>query len=235
MIIIGIDFSINHPAATIYNTNTEKFNFITIFNDTNGSKKYYLKLKEYSNTISDLHIAYSPKVHNYYDHNIKVKQKDMSYGDRELYKLENYVSLVEQFVFLIKDIVMNSNDVHILMEGFSFGSKGDKLFELGQATGILKSRLITTILKQSPLRLNVQPPMTLKKEFLKGNATKYEIFDKFVDKIMLSGLEHSDFYKNMQKANEIKNNIVLTPKEIKSPWNDIIDSFIAVYFFKNNY
>lgn len=233
MNIIGIDFSINHPSATIYNTNTKSFRFITVFNDTNVSKKYFEYLKELRRILTDTSIIFTTKVINKYLHDSPpLKSKD--YSENESFKLDYYLNVIDLFVYEIQKYTKLSEDTYIVLEGFSFGSKGDKLFELGQATGILKHQLINSILKSSHERLIVKSPMTLKAHYLKGNSTKLDIYKRFIKIVDVEELIKSKFFLYMVNANDTKDNKVLTPKEIKSPWNDIIDSYIAVHYFLKN-
>ena len=94
---------------------------------------------------------------------------------------------------------------HIALEGYSFGSKGNRLSQIAENTGVLKYKLY-----QSGIPVEVLPPSQVKKfATKKGNANKQKMYDAFVEE---TGVELAD---------------IITPlkKEIGNPVSDIVDSY----------
>lgn len=232
MICIGIDFSINHPAATILNVNNKRFNFVTVYNDVNTSVVNIDRIAKL-NEISDLDIVFTNKVNEMLTTRKKPKTLKLEYSQKQKVRLDNYIEVVNEFIKLILKFTQDSKTI-IAIEGLSFGSKGDQVFELGQATGILKHKLITSVLNNKSDLLYAISPMSLKASYLKGNASKMDIFNQFIQNDNNSILKESELYKYLVSAYNKSDNMVITEKEIKSPWNDIIDSYTALHYLVKN-
>lgn len=94
---------------------------------------------------------------------------------------------------------------HIALEGYSFGSKGHRLFQIAENTGVLKYKLY-----QSGIPVEVLPPSQVKKfATKKGNANKEKMYEAFVEE---TGV---DLAKEMTPLK----------KDIGNPVSDIIDSY----------
>lgn len=102
----------------------------------------------------------------------------------------------------------------IALEGYSFGSKGNRLFQIAENTGILKYKIY-----QKGIPLEVVPPTRVKKFATdKGNANK------------------QDMYMSFLKETKYKIKTEMSPgtKEITNPVSDIVDSFYVCKFLYNN-
>jgi len=217
---IGIDNSILHPAITIFDNETKKYNFITIFNEKHPSRNVINNLLEVNkNDDIDILVMIQDDL---------ASEKKIPYYLKEQLKMLNQFSLVNHIAYTLSKYINSKDEIRIVMEGFSYGSSGNVLFDLGNVTGMLKYVLMRDYITNSKINgisvFHIESPKTLKKFYLNGNASKIELFEKFIletDKY----LQESSFF-NFLKENEFSK-MIRTPKNIKSPWNDIIDSYIA--------
>lgn len=137
----------------------------------------------------------------------KIPKKELSniIGNR----LEHYISNEERFdrisTWAVNSIFecTNGEPTVVFIEDYSFASKG-KTFNIGENTGLVKHRLF---------KLNIPifsvPPTVIKKFALKGNATKDQLYDVFVDE---TGIELMPIYQPKAKT-------------VGSPTGDLIDSY----------
>lgn len=220
MNIIGIDFSILYPGICI-STDFKEFKWIGITNNKLTKKD--------SKLMEDFSIEYP---------NLHLKQlgerpgKDKLYHINERNKLENYIKLSDFIIDEIKKHTSKTDNI-IAIEGISFGSSGNSLVDISQATGILKSKLTT--LTDSIQKIFVFSPSELKNAIgCKGNASKIDIYNQFKEDPVIPNAKKSDLYKLINQDN----GIIFNGKNIKSPYMDMIDSYLPIVkifnIFKNN-
>lgn len=221
MNIIGIDFSILYPGICI-SKDFNEFKWIGITNNKITKKD--------SSFIEDTLIAYK-------DLDIiqlgERQKKSTEYHINERQKLQNYVRLTD---IIVEEIRKNttSKDNIIAIEGISFGSSGNSLVDISQSTGILKSKLLT--LTDSIQKVFVFSPSELKNAIgCKGNASKIDVFLKFMEDPIIASAKNSDLYKLLHKEKDI----IFNGKNIKSPYMDMIDSYLPIVkiynIYKNNH
>lgn len=134
-------------------------------------------------------------------HNILGEEHEEYLTDQERY--ENIASWV---LTILADF--DKKDVVILIEDYSFGSKG-KVFNLAENCGILKYMLY----KQNYKFFTVPPTVVKKFATGKGNATKEKMYDAFVAE---TGVD--------------LHNIISPTTKLGSPTTDIVDAwYIARY------
>lgn len=134
-------------------------------------------------------------------HNILGEEHEEYLTDQERY--ENIASWV---LTILADF--DKKDVVILIEDYSFGSKG-KVFNLAENCGILKYMLY----KQGYKFFTVPPTVVKKHATGKGNATKEKMYDAFVAE---TGVD--------------LHNIISPTTKLGSPTTDIVDAwYIARY------
>lgn len=129
------------------------------------------------------------------------------------YPYPEYSSDVERYSKIANwaiEIIKSVQGEHIIaIEGFSFGSKGSRLFQIAENAGVLKY-----VLNQHGYKFAVVPPTVIKK-FLsgKGNSKKIVMIESFIQK---TGLKlHEEF-----KSSKI---------DVK-PVDDLVDAYaLAVY------
>jgi hypothetical protein len=112
----------------------------------------------------------------------------------------------------IADFILSwiPNESKISLEGYSFGSRGGRAFDIGEATGLLKYKLY-----KLNHNVTIIPPTVVKKYATgKGNADKYKMAEAFKQETQ------RDLY------------FELNCSEGKSPVSDIIDSY---YLCKMSY
>ena len=173
--IIGIDYSLNSPAVCVADESFE-FDKCNFFYLT--SKKKHLGKLRY-NIQGDEHKEYNDPI-------------------------ERFENLSTWALHKINTLPNIQNGIEIFIEGYSFGSKGQAVFQIAENGGILKYRLHTT----STLKYDTIVPSVIKKYATgKGNADKKLMYDTFTK-------EHNiDLMK------------VFDMQTLNNPVTDIIDSY----------
>lgn len=213
MTIVSIDFSILYPGICICE-DFKKFEWGAVIN-THISKK----LKK---NLEDISIEY-PSLHFFYTSSNRIK--DPLYHITERTKLDNYLDNISLVMKYIKSKVKDTKDLLVVIEGISFGSKGNALVDISQATGILKKELLSELLDGDSDRMFIFSPGTLKNAIgCKGNAGKEDIFDKFKSDPLLESVKRSDLHKAVVNEEWFKN----AKGNIVSPIMDMIDSYLGI-------
>lgn len=220
--LIGIDFSLNYPAACIANSNFTEFNWVACINDDKIAKKY-------ANLLEDAMVRFPNLKFTF----IEGKQrKNETYHVTERNKLRNQFDVVNTFVGLIKDKVGINSAIYAI-EGLSFGAAGNTLLDITHATGILKHTLAVADIDWVPNPTAgsfVFAPSELKKAIgAKGNANKIAIFEAFLNDPKIDALKTSDLYKFIVAHKDD----IFNGKEIKSPIMDMIDATLSIIHLKN--
>ena len=108
---------------------------------------------------------------------------------------------------------LNSNNYHLSLEDYSFSSNG-KVFNIGEATGILKYKLY-----KNKLPYVVFSPKTIKKFATgNGNSNKDNMVDQFYKDTDI------DLFKSLQLNRR---------KTILAPITDIVDSYYQALYLKH--
>jgi len=220
MNIIGIDFSILYPGICI-STDFNSFKWIG-FTNTKITKKETRFIEDVNSLYPNLkliELGERPK-------------KNTQYHINERLKLTNFIRLTNHIVHEIENQVGDTDNI-IAIEGISFGSSGNSLVDISQATGILKSKL--TRLTDSVDKIFVFSPSELKNAIgCKGNASKIDVYNKFKEDPIIPQTKKSDLYKLIQSSEDF----IFNGKNIKSPYMDMIDSYLPIVkiynTFKNN-
>ena len=125
------------------------------------------------------------------------------------YEIKDYNTPIERFSNISTwalDIIHKhkSNTAKVFIEGYSFGSKGQAVFQIAENCGILKYRL-----QMSPSMLydTIVPSVVKKYASGKGNADKQLMYDSFV--------KHTGV--NLMK--------IFDMNKLNNPVTDIIDSY----------
>ena len=122
----------------------------------------------------------------------------------------------------IVKILQNHNINVVNLEGYAFSSISKSLIQIGEATGILKLFLI-----QAGIKINIFPPVEIKKKAGKGNFKKYDMFQSFLNQ---DNLKDNLFWQNCKKyENELYtyNKEKTMIKGVKKPVEDIVDSYFS--------
>lgn len=182
MILGAVDYSLTSPCVAIYNTDKNSFNFNKCIFYFLSTKK---SMEEYCiSNISNIRCLLYPEWKSNEDRYEKLSSWAMS-----------KLAAVEL----------------IVIEGYSFGSKGRALFNLAENTGILKWKLY-----KANKRFEIVAPTIIKKYATgKGNASKTILEESFIKQ------ENIDIRKLLKQTNSQFN-----------PSSDIIDAY---YMLKYNY
>ena len=144
--LIGIDYSLNSPAICI------STNGGTAFSDCYF---YYLTSKK-------KHIG-------------KMLENVIGYEHKEFKSpIERFTNLSIWFLHLLNTLLKKHKNKHIFIEGYSYGSKGQAVFQIAENGGILKYRL------QKRFTCKTIVPSVVKKLATgKGNADKQKMYEAF--------------------------------------------------------
>jgi len=213
MTIISIDFSILYPGICICK-DFKEFQWLAIVNSTTT--------KKHRSNLEDLVLKY-PTVHLKYTES--KRYKDPQYHVTERVKLHNYLESTNLIISELLRIVDKSDDLLISIEGISFGSKGNALVDIAQATGIIKNKLVDSLLDGDTDRFFVFSPGELKNAIgCKGNAPKGDIFEAFKNNPLLDAVKESDLHKAVLEEDWMTTN----KGDIVSPIMDMIDAYLGV-------
>lgn len=225
MKIVGIDFSITSPGLCI-STDFEEFCFASIINAKVSDKRIrevQQSLDEHLNEHDDIFIKYPEDVPVRTDELYHVEQRK---------KLLNYVHISNEIVNEIKSHMMPGEDLLVAMEGISYGSKGSSLIDISMATGILRADILLNVLRGRANNFFVFTPSELKNAMgCKGNAPKDAVFDQFMNDPGIDAVRDSGLY--LYLTENAGKPFVRRDTTIESPWNDMIDAYLAVKMIYN--
>ena len=172
--IIGIDYSLNSPAICVADTS---FKF-------ENCEFYFLTSKK-------KHIGKFGKNITGYEHK--------EYND-PIERFKNLSSWVLQSIHTIPNV---SEGMEIFIEGYSYGSKGQAIFQIAENGGLLKYRL-----SECKLKYGIIVPSVVKKVATgKGNADKEKMYEAFT----------KETKKDLKK--------IFDMQTLNNPVTDIIDSY----------
>jgi Holliday junction resolvasome RuvABC endonuclease subunit len=172
--IVGIDYSLNSPAICVTNGGGTSFSDCSFYYLT--SKKKYIG-KMYENII-----GYELKENN---------------GP-----IDRFKNLSDWVLHILDTLHGAQTDKEVFIEGYSYGSKGQAIFQIAENGGILKYRL------QKRYKCKTITPSVVKKFASgKGNADKEKMYETF---------------KNSQGVDLMK---VFDQQKLNNPITDIVDSY----------
>lgn len=216
MYIIGIDPSINSTAISIYDE--EK---IHLFNYTTKKLKY----KWFTLTTEFIN----------YNATVSVNDSSCGYSKLEIKKITSYDEITNSMLNNIIDIIGEEKCV-VYIEGYSYSSDAGKIIDLVTFSTLIRHKLLS----YPNITLHIIAPSELKKcmgEFVydkdkKGVCRNSDgkaagSFDKKDMMIALMKLELNYPYMKYLSENQ---EILLTPKNIPKPFDDINDAIILTYF-----
>jgi len=120
----------------------------------------------------------------------------------------------------IVDTIQPTSQDTIYIEGYAYGAQGMRIFQIGEATGILKTLMLLEISKtlNSNVKIHRPAPSAIKKFATgKGNAPKQMMVESFCNDA------DCDIMKELDK------------KSIVSPIDDLVDAYwICKLAYKEN-
>jgi Holliday junction resolvasome RuvABC endonuclease subunit len=212
MTIISLDFSILYPGVCICR-DFKEYQWLAVIN-TNITKKDEKRFDDLIDQYPSINIFKTTTR----------REKMPQYHLTERNKLVNYLEATDLLIDNLKDLISEEDDLLVCIEGISFGSKGNALVDISQATGIIKNKLVNQILNGDADRFFVFSPGELKNAIgCKGNAGKMDVFNKFIEDPVLESVKKSDLYQAI-----LKEDWIATDKTVKSPIMDMIDSYLGI-------
>lgn len=214
--IIGIDPSLSSTGLSIL-----KDNKIILFN-YNNKKSNYKWFKNTSNIINYIHHTY-------------VFGKNFS--ESEVSKLKIFDEVTDKIIDTIIKYIDTGEIIKVYIEGFSYSSKGN-IIDLVVFSTLIRYKL----LKIFNLELNIIPPSSLKsfigsEVYEKDKKGIYRNEDgkaagSFDKKDMMEALLKLNLDLNFEYMEFLKNNknTLLSTKTIPSPFTDLNDSIILMYY-----
>ena len=214
MFVIGIDFSIQFPAVCI-SKDFKSFSWIACVN-SNLTKAHRKLLEDVQLEHPTLEFIFLPPKNLKHD----------TYSATERAKLENYSRLVDVLIDRVNQIVLpglNSQPLIVSIEGIAYGAQGNALIDICQATGMLRKKILDTTLNGHQESVFIFSPGELKNAIgAKGNAGKYDVYQQFKSNPMIA--DCSSLHQVINKYEDQ----VLKDQNVKSPFMDMIDSYLAV-------
>lgn len=214
MFVIGIDFSIQFPAVCI-SKDFKSFSWVACVN-SNLTKAHRKLLEDVQLEHPSIEFIFLPPKNLKHD----------TYSATERAKLLNYSSLVDILVGrLNQKILPNPSQAPIIVsiEGIAYGAQGNALIDICQSTGMLRKKILDTTLSGQEESLFIFSPGELKNAIgAKGNAGKYDVYQQFksTPKLAIGSSLH-------QVINKYED-LILKDQTVKSPFMDMIDSYLAV-------
>lgn len=195
MIYVGIDFSMNSTGMCVEKDGKDYFyNF--------RRKKLLVRTQEvYTN--SNIEFVY-----------LKGLPKPDTYSDVEYEK----ISEADVTANAILDILLQYNEpMCVAIEGFSYGGKGTRMFDLAGFQYVLRYLLYKNNLVEE---FKFYPPTTVKMFAIKGNAKKEDMVNSFLDK----GLDND--------LSNISNDLIEKDR-YDGPYTDLVDAYYIKEILKN--
>lgn len=191
MIYAGIDYSMSSPSICVWDSNTElKFKNCLVYNFGNWSRCSYFQGDRGNISI--------------------LKQPTFSCNEERFSNLAAWV----------KAVMIENNVDKVVMEGYSYGSKGNT-FEIGENTALMKNALYTL-----KIPFAVTDPNTVKMLATgKGNAGKDLMYQAFTEQEGVC-LERQLGYHTLGDS-KVDIKLKEKPWELK-PVDDCIDSFFVL-------
>ena len=212
MTIISLDFSILYPGVCICK-DFKEYKWLAVVN-TKTTKKD-------QKNFEDLNLRY-PSINIF--NTVTRREKKDQYHLTERNKLVNYLEATDLLIEKLKSILDYDDVFLVCIEGISFGSKGNALVDISQATGIIKTKLVNEILDGDADKFFVFSPGELKNAIgCKGNAGKIDVYNKFIEDPIIDSVKQSELYQAVVTEDWIFNG-----KNVKSPIMDMIDGYLGV-------
>lgn len=212
--IIGIDFSLNGPGFCILTEDSAKW--ISLHRTSNNIPKMLKKLGSPFNVFSGSeHVS------------INIIDKETysgEYYDKERQKILNAIYF-SNIVMELLDPYLNENTL-VGMEGFSFASNGNSLIDIVTTSTLVRSAIVKKI---NPNNFFVISPTTIKKYAVKGNAKKFELYDKIIE-------SEDERLSPLTKTLKTNKSVWVKPSgKVEDPCSDIIDATWISLFVEENF
>jgi Holliday junction resolvasome RuvABC endonuclease subunit len=211
LVVIGIDFSIQFPAVCI-SKDFKSFHWISCVN-TNITKAHKKLLEDIHLEFPNLEFIQLPPKNFKYD----------TYSGVERAKLLNYSLLVDTLIARVNEVIADQPNRIISIEGIAYGAQGNALIDIAMSTGMLRKKVLQDLLGGKHESVFIFSPGELKNAIgAKGNAGKFDIYQTF--KANPGIAKDSSLHKAINKYDDL----IVKDQTVKSPFMDMIDSYLAV-------
>lgn len=151
-------------------------------------------------------------------------KKSEIYSVTERNKLHNFSVMIDGLVDRLAPLAAEEKLI-VSMEGVAYGAQGNALVDICIATGMVRKALLDRVLNGDSSRLYIFSPGELKNAIgAKGNANKLDVFEHFKLDPKIEQVKESSLYQLINKYEDL----ILRGTELKSPFPDMIDSYLAV-------
>ena len=212
MNLVTVDFSLNSPGICIWQSNTNRYHFISYLKPNSGTKAEQRRQEEID-TFADVSLIDQPDW----------KASVGDYSKNEFAKIIRYKTTAEHLIKLITGITQTTEDYHIAFEGSSYGSKmgTNNIIDMAAGAAILKEQMISKLEVKNLLTV---APTTIKKHAGKGNMNKAALWMAFLNNVCESPeLANSPLYKYcVSEIGEVK--------KVPKPFDDLVDAWFLNHY-----
>ena len=210
--LVTVDFSLNSPGICIWQSSTNRYQFISYIKPNSGTKAEQKRQEEIS-TFSDVTLVHQPDW----------KTKFGDYSKNEFAKVRRYIEMSQDIVAIIVDHIGDTKDYWIAFEGSSYGSKmgTNNIIDMAAGAAILKKHFMDMTQVKDILTV---APTTIKKHAGKGNMNKAALWMAFLNNVCESPeLANSPLYKYcVSEIGEVK--------KVPKPFDDLVDAWFLNHY-----
>lgn len=212
MNLVTVDFSLNSPGICIWQSDTNRYHFISYLKPGTGTKAEQRRQEEID-TFSDVSLIDQPDW----------KASVGDYSKNEFAKIIRYKTTADHLIKLITGITQTTEDYYIAFEGSSYGSKmgTNNIIDMAAGAAILKEQMIARL---DVKKLMTVAPTTIKKHAGKGNMNKAALWMAFLNNVCESPeLANSSLYKYcVSEIGEVK--------KVPKPFDDLVDAWFLNHY-----
>ena len=211
--LVTVDFSLNSPGICIWQSDTNRYHFISYLKPNSGTKAEQRRQEEIEQ-FPDVSLIHQPDW----------KASVGDYSKNEFAKIIRYKTTAEHLIKLITGITQTTEDYHIAFEGSSYGSKmgTNNIIDMAAGAAILKEQMISKLEVKNLLTV---APTTIKKHAGKGNMNKLALWVAFLNNIVDSPeLAKTSLFKYC--VNDIGDEVKKVPK----PFDDLVDAWFLNHY-----
>lgn len=211
--LVTVDFSLNSPGICIWQSDTNRYHFISYLKPNSGTKAEQRRQEEIEQ-FPDVSLIHQPDW----------KASVGDYSKNEFAKIKRYITTADHIIAIITGITQTKQDYHIAFEGSSYGSKmgTNNIIDMAAGAAILKEQMISKLEVKNLLTV---APTTIKKHAGKGNMNKLALWQAFLDNVCESD-ELASSHLHKYCVNEIGGEVKKVPK----PFDDLVDAWFLNHY-----
>ena len=210
--LVTVDFSLNSPGICIWQSDTNRYHFISYLKPNSGTKAEQRRQEDIEQ-FPDVSLIHQPDW----------KASVGDYSKNEFAKIKRYITTADHIIALITGITQTKEDYHVAFEGSSYGSKmgTNNIIDMAAGAAILKEQMISKLEVKNLLTV---APTTIKKHAGKGNMNKAALWMAFLNNVCESPeLANSPLYKYcVSEIGEVK--------KVPKPFDDLVDAWFLNHY-----